>query len=129
MANNDLLMQWKDITREILVDNRIAIEDALNEASDILVNELKQNSPVSSNPEQHLRDSWKVKREYKGVRYIGATKAVSDGRSDRIPLSNILEYAEDSPYKGFIQRTYISVKDNLYQKMLEHLSKKLFTKL
>jgi len=87
---------------------RPAIEKALDKAADHMVGILRNESPVGEdNP--HFRDGWIVKRDYKGVRYVGNTKTVPFSEGNRglreIPLSNILEYSPSSKHKGFIGRT------------------------
>ena len=81
-----------------------ATEEGLDEAEKILINELSAASPVKSGK---FARSWKGKgRKYKLQRYVGNTKTV-EGKSGKIPLSNILEY---SPIRGkpFINRTYLN---------------------
>ena len=79
-----------------------ATEEGLDEAEKILINELSAASPVKSGK---FARSWKGKgRKYKLQRYVGNTKTV-EGKSGKIPLSNILEYSTIRG-KPFINRTY-----------------------
>lgn len=79
-----------------------ATEEGLDEAEKILINELSTASPVKSGK---FARSWKGKgRKYKLQRYVGNTKTV-EGKSGKIPLSNILEYSTIRG-KPFINRTY-----------------------
>ncbi len=81
-----------------------ATEEGLDEAEKILINELSAASPVKSGK---FARSWKGKgRKYKLQRYVGNTKTV-EGKSGKIPLSNILEYSTIRG-KPFINRTYQS---------------------
>jgi hypothetical protein len=84
-----------------------ATEEGLDEAEKILINELSAASPESKKPRPGKRfaRSWKGKgRKYKLQRYVGNTKVV-EGKSGKIPLSNILEYSTIRG-KPFINRTY-----------------------
>ena len=79
-----------------------ATEEGLDEAEKILINELSAASPVKSGK---FARSWKGKgRKYKLQRYVGNTKVV-EGKSGKIPLSNILEYSTIRG-KPLINRTY-----------------------
>ena len=62
--------------------------------------------------------SWKINTKYPYVRYVGNTR-VATGKVRRkskggkrgearsgVPLSNVLEYSEKSPYKGFIRNCF-----------------------
>ena len=81
-----------------------ATEKGLTAGQKVLITSLKGSSPVGKTGE--FKRSWKGKgTKYKLKRYVGNTKMVNGKKSD-IPLSNILEYSENSKVKGFIKRTF-----------------------
>lgn len=70
--------------------------------------------------------SWKIKTKYPDVRYVGNTR-VATGKVRRkskggkkgearsgVPLSNVLEYSEKSPYKGFIRNCFDSCEQEIF---------------
>lgn len=69
------------------------VEAGLDEASDFLVSELENSTPVKTGK---TRDSWERSTKYKGVRYINNSALTEEG----IPIVNILEYSSDhgSPF-------------------------------
>ncbi len=82
----------------------------LDAAEKVLIRNLENNSEVSDEAGEHFKKSWEAKPNYKGyVRYIHNTKKVlydEPGRGQHlVPLSNILEYASTSPYRGRIRMT------------------------
>ncbi len=80
-------------------------EEGLDAAQKILLADLKASSPKSAGGGKYAK-SWKSKgKKYKFARYVGNTKVVKGKKGD-VPLSNILEYSEKSPYQGRIKQTY-----------------------
>jgi len=63
----------------------------------------------------HFSESWFVKKDYKGVRYVKNSKKVDGtdkkGNSKQVPLAAYLEHAVSSPHKGFIKRTVRKCKE------------------
>lgn len=93
---NDLLSEYGDMVYH-------GTEKGLDAAEKVLINNLKSASPVGKTGK--FAKSWKSKgKKYKLKRYVGNTKMV-EGRSGKIPLSNILEYSTTRG-KPFIKRTY-----------------------
>lgn len=73
--------------------------EALNEAEKVLINNLKNSSPIGETGQ--FAKSWKsTGKKYKNKRFIGNTKIVNG-----IPLINILEYSKK---KGnpFVKKTF-----------------------
>jgi hypothetical protein len=91
-------------------------EDGLDEAEEILINELEQNSPTGVT--NKYKKGWKSKK-YKGRRFVGNTTTVKGKKGD-IPLSNILEF---STTKGnpHIQKSF----ENVANKMANAITNKL----
>jgi len=93
---NDLLSEYGDMVYH-------GTEKGLDAAEKVLINNLKSASPVGETGK--FAKSWKSKgKKYKLKRYVGNTKMV-EGKSGKIPLSNILEYSTTRG-KPFIKRTY-----------------------
>lgn len=76
--------------------------------------------------------SWKIKTKYKDRRYVGNTRVAkgkvfrtlkgggTEGR-EGVPLSNVLEYAENSPHQGFIRRCFDSTEGQIYEAIKNNL--------
>lgn len=81
-----------------------ATEEGLDEAANILVVNLKSETPKGET--KKLGRGWKTEKKYKLKRYVHNTKMV-DGKDGKIPLINIIEY---SPTKGkpFVKSTFNS---------------------
>ncbi len=124
MANHKSIdEQFKDIFKEMTQTLNVDIEGALTEASEVLKKELELSSPKSGEIGPSLKDSWRIKKQYKRVRYVGNTKTVSGKGGKNIPLSNILEYAERSPHKGFIRNTFERSKTSIRDVFVNKLKK------
>lgn len=94
--------ELKDILNEYSQELYASKEEALDKASDFMMEKLKQNSPVDTGK---FKDSWTRTYKYKGVRYIGNTDV--GGKNEygyNIPLSNLIEFS--SKGKPFIRRTF-----------------------
>lgn len=81
-------------------------EDALDKASDYLMERLIEQSPVSNTETSGtFKNSWLRTYKYKGVRYIGNSAVGSKNQYGYdIPLSNLIEFS--SKGKPFIRRTF-----------------------
>lgn len=105
---------------------RPAIEKALDKTADHLVEILRNESPLGEDT-PHFKDGWAVKRNYKGVRYVGNTKTVPFSEGNRglreIPLSSILEYSPSSKHKGFINKAVRRNADTLRNVFVSELEK------
>ena len=85
--------ELKKFTTETLANR----EKALDEASDYLMEQLKNNTPVLTGK---TRDSWERSSKYKGVRYINNTAV---NKKD-IPIINLLEFS--SKGHPFARKTF-----------------------
>lgn len=98
----NLAEELKDILNEYsreLYENK---EQALDKASDYMMEKLEQNSPVDTGT---FKNSWTRTTKYKGVRYIGNSAVGSKNQYGYdIPLSNLIEFS--SKGKPFIRRTF-----------------------
>ncbi len=122
-SNKSIDEQFKDIFKEVSNNLNIDIEDALNEASEVLKKELESSSPQSGAIGPTLKNSWGIKKNYRRVRYVGNSKTVSGRKGKRIPLSNLLEYGERSPHKGFIKNTFERTKPLIRNVFVNRLKK------
>lgn len=108
---------FNSITEDVVINR----ERALDEASDYLLKQLENNTPVGKNTpdaRKHTRDSWERSTKYKGVRYINNTAVNKQG----IPIVNLLEYAE---HKGhpFVRKTYDNSLREIENIMIKNLVK------
>lgn len=111
-----------------------AVENALDDASEVLEKKLSAASPVG-NSDNHFRDNWSRKMQYKGVRYVGNKKMVQrgaytskkTGQSTRhaggIPLSSIMEYSKNG--KPFILKTWENNKNDVFEIFKKSLGGKI----
>lgn len=119
--SNDLEAQAARISADIEYAVKKQLNIGLDKASDRLVQGLEQNSP--SNPKttkNKYKNSWKVNRKYKNVRYVGNTKTVK-GERGNIPLSNLLEVGESK--QPHIRSTYDKMEDELADIVINELNK------
>ncbi len=95
-AIEDALREYGDVVYQ-------ATEEGLTAAQNVLIKNLKNNSPKGKTGE--YAKSWKAKKKYKLKRYVGNVKTVK-GKEGDIPLSNILEYSAKSKHQGEIKKTF-----------------------
>ena len=118
MQNNDLKAQFDKIVEGYGKELRESIEKGLTLGATELQRALEDASPEDT---KEFKTSWSTKMQYKGVRYIGNTKAVKGKTSNNIPLANILEYSEASKHKGFISRAFNASENRIYKIMTDVL--------
>ena len=105
----NLAEELKDILNEYSQEVFESKEQALDKASDYLIEQLKNASPVKTG---EFSNSWIRTTKYKGVRYIGNTAGGSTNKyGHQIPLSNLIEFS--SKGKPFIRRTFEQNKDEI----------------
>lgn len=101
--------ELKDILNEYSRELYESREQALDKASDLMMEKLEQNSPVDTGK---FKQSWTRTDKYKGVRYIGNTDVGGKNQYGyNIPLSNLLEFS--SKGKPFIRRTFDENKEEI----------------
>ena len=105
----NLAEELKDILNQYSQELYESKEQALDKASDYMMEKLEQNSPVDTGK---FKQSWTRTDKYKGVRYIG-NSAVGGKNSYgyNIPLSNLIEFS--SKGKPFIRRTFDENKEEI----------------
>lgn len=109
--------ELKDILNEYSQELYASKEEALDKASDFMMEKLEQNSPVDTGK---FKQSWNRTYKYKGVRYIGNTSVGGKNQYDyNIPLSNLIEFS--SKGKPFIRRTFDENKEEIIRIITEHL--------
>lgn len=81
-----------------------------------------------------MADSWQIKTKYKDRRYVGNTRVArgvvhrktKDGSKgearEGVPLSNVLEYSDKSPHKGFIRRCFDGTEPQIFAAIKYKLS-------
>lgn len=98
----NLAEELKDILNEYSRELYQSKEQALDKASDYMMEKLEQNSPVDTGT---FKNSWTRTTKYKNVRYIGNSAVGSKNQYGYdIPLSNLIEFS--SKGKPFIRRTF-----------------------
>lgn len=101
--------ELKDILEQYSQELYESKEEALDKASDFMMEKLEQNSPVDTGK---FKDSWTRTDKYRGVRYIGNSAVGGQNKYGySIPLSNLIEFS----YKGkpFIRRTFDENKEEI----------------
>lgn len=105
---DDLEIAIEDLLDDYSDEIYFLTDEGLNEAENVLIENLKEaspKSPPSVKGSGKFAKSWKGKgKKYKLRRYVGNTKMV-EGKKGPIPLSNILEYSTIRG-KPFIKKTY-----------------------
>lgn len=105
----NLAEELKDILNEYSRELYESKEQALDKASDYMMEKLEQNSPVDTGT---FKKSWTRTTKYKGVRYIGNSAVGSKNQYGYdIPLSNLIEFS--SKGKPFIRRTFDDNKEEI----------------
>lgn len=105
----NLAEELKDIFEEYSQEVYEAKEQALDKASDYLVEKLKAKSPRRTG---NFSRSWIRTDKYKGVRYIGNTAVGSKNEYGyEIPLANLIEFS--SKGKPFIRQTFEENKEQI----------------
>ena len=105
----NLAEELKDILNEYSQELFNSKEEALDKASDFMMEKLEQNSPEKTG---EFKKSWIRTTKYKNVRYIG--NSAVGGKNEygySIPLSNLLEFS--SKGKPFIRRTFDENKEQI----------------
>lgn len=101
--------ELKDILNEYSRELFESKEQALDKASDFMMEKLEQNSPVDTGT---FKQSWVRTDKYKGVRYIGNTDVGGKNQYGyNIPLANLIEFS--SKGKPFIRRTFDQNKEQI----------------
>lgn len=103
-------------------------QKAVQAGAEVLKAELEAATPRSSESDVHMADCWEIKDTYNDHRYVGNTKTAKGavhrkakrGESmgearEGVPLTQVLEYAENSPHQGFIRRTFDGCEQRIYQ--------------
>lgn len=107
----NLAEELKDIFEEYSQEVYEAKEQALDKASDYLVEKLKAKSPRRTG---NFSRSWIRTDKYKGVRYIGNTAVGSKNEyGHEIPLANLIEFS--SKGKPFIRKTFEENKEQIIE--------------
>lgn len=105
----DLEKELNKFSDKILVNK----EKALDEASDYVMGQLKNNTPVDIG---RTKESWERSTKYKGVRYINNTAL----NKNNIPIVNLLEFSKKG--KPFARKTFdacIPQVENIFKNNIE----------
>lgn len=99
----NLYNELKDILNEYNKELYESKEDALDKASDYLLDKFRDASPVRTGT---FKNSWTRTDKYKSVRYIGNT---TTAKGSTIPIANLIEFS--SKGHPFIRKTFEENKD------------------
>ena len=123
----DLETEFKKVIKEYKTELRGQIEEGLDLAGNMLIDKLSARSPVG-NTAPHFKDSWAMKDNYLGVRYVGNTKIVNTSSNKKgksiklkIPLINLIEYG--SKGKPFVLRTYEECKNEIFNAVISKIGR------
>lgn len=98
-------------------------QEALQAGAEVFKDAVAAATPKDTG---EMAESWAIKTKYKDRRYVGSTRVAKGvvhrkkkggGKGDAregVPLSNVLEYAENSPHKGFIRRCFDSTEPQIF---------------
>lgn len=98
-------------------------QEALQAGAEVFRDAVAADTPTDTGD---MAKSWAIKKKYKDRRYVGNTrvakgvvhrKTKDDSKGEAregVPLSNVLEYAEKSPHKGFIRRCFDSTEPQIF---------------
>ena len=100
----------------------LATEEGLDDAEKVLLNNLRQYSPKDSGK---YAAGWQGRgKKYKLRRYVGNVTEVPSKKGRKpIPLSNVLEYADRSPYRGHIKRIYAMSMKGMIEAAVDEIRK------
>ena len=127
MAENIQLDELPDALDKIFSDFIHSSFDTRQEALQAGA-EVFRDAVASVTPKDtgEMADSWAIKKKYKDRRYVGNTRVskgvvhrkTKDGSQgearEGVPLSNVLEYADKSPHKGFIRRCFEGTEPQIF---------------
>lgn len=98
-------------------------QEALQAGAEVFKDAVAAATPKDTG---EMAESWAIKTKYKDRRYVGSTRVAKGvvhrkkkgggkgGAREGVPLSNVLEYAENSPHKGFIRRCFDSTEPQIF---------------
>ena len=98
-------------------------QEALQAGAEVFKDAVAAATPKDTG---EMAESWAIKTKYKDRRYVGSTRVAKGvvhrkkkggGKGEAregVPLSNVLEYAENSPHKGFIRRCFDSTEPQIF---------------
>lgn len=98
-------------------------QDAVQAGAEVFKSAVEAATPRNTG---EMAQSWEIKTKYKDRRYVGNTKtakgvvhrktksgAKGEAR-EGVPLSNVLEYGENSPHNGFIRRCFDGAESQIF---------------
>lgn len=98
-------------------------QEALQAGAEVFRDAVAAVTPTDTG---EMAASWQIKKKYKDRRYVGNTRIskgvvhrkTKDGSKgearEGVPLSNVLEYSDKSPHKGFIRRCFDGTEPQIF---------------
>lgn len=124
LALDELPDALSEILTEYLHTNFELRQKAVQAGAEVFKDAVEQATPRDTGA---MAQSWQIKTKYKDRRYVGNSRVASgdvrrktkgggkgEARSG-VPLSNVLEYAENSPHKGFIRACFDSTEAKIFE--------------
>lgn len=123
IAPDQLPEKLDGILSEFLHSSFDTRQEALQAGAEVFKDAVAAATPKDTG---EMAESWAIKTKYKDRRYVGSTrvakgvvhrKTKGGGKGEAregVPLSNVLEYAENSPHKGFIRRCFDSTEPQIF---------------
>lgn len=106
-------------------------QQALQAGAEVFKSAIEDATPKDTG---EMSRSWKIKTKYKDRRYVGNTR-VAKGKVHRktkdgskgearegVPLTNVLEYGENSKHYGFIRQCYDASEPQIFDAIKNKLN-------
>ncbi len=112
-----------DIFNEFTCSSFKTRQAAVQSGAEVFKSAIESATPKDTGK---MADSWVIQTKYKNVRYVGNTriakgkvyrkkKGGSKGEArSNVPLTNVLEYGENSKHYGFIRRTFDATEPQIF---------------
>ena len=116
----DIPAELDDLLTEYLHANYDTRQKAVQAGAEVLVNALEGATPRDTG---EMAQSWQIKEKYPDHRYVGNSRTAhgtvkrkrsKGGAQSNVPLSNVLEYAQNSKHQLFIKQTFDQTEPQIY---------------
>ncbi|MCM1218001.1 MAG: HK97 gp10 family phage protein [Lachnospiraceae bacterium] len=117
----DIPAELEELLTEFLHANYDVRQKAVQAGAEVLVTALESATPRDTG---EMAQSWQIKSKYPDHRYVGnsrtahgTVKRKRGGKTDaqsNVPLSNVLEYAQNSKHQLFVKQTFDQTEPQIY---------------
>ena len=124
VALEDIILDYMRTSSEVR-------QEALQVGAEVFRDAVAAVTPIDTG---EMADSWQIKTKCKDRKYVGNTRVAKgvvhrktkDGSMgearEGVPLSNVLEYSDKSPHKGFIRRCFDGTEPQIFAAIKYKLS-------